>query len=186
MQAKIRETKPDLVIVDGMYLMRDDRSGKRDVDWKAIAHISQDLKLTAQEFGVPLIGVTQANRGSEGKESSLSGLGYSDSFAQDADAVFQVSRRKVVDPETGIKKTELYLNCPGLREGELDGIVVNGNPGSDFSYIRTLVGEVQEGEDGEVNHGARRRDNPPAYEQPRSHAGSDRRAPIIVGGRGPA
>jgi hypothetical protein len=33
LQAKIREYRPDLVIVDGMYLMKDDRSGQRTVDW---------------------------------------------------------------------------------------------------------------------------------------------------------
>lgn len=187
LQAKIREVQPDLVIVDGMYLMKDDRSGKRDVEWKAIAHISQDLKLTAQEFNIPIIGVTQANRNSEGKESSLAGLGYTDAFAQDADAVFEVRRKKIIDPQTQQKRTELYLNCPGLREGELEGIVINGHPGMNFDYIRTLTGEAEQeeyGEDqprGRRGGGGRGNGNYGGGAAPAAPVSEFRRAPIITG-----
>lgn len=147
LQAKIRETQPDLVIVDGMYLMVDDRSGQRTVDWKAIAHISQDLKLTAQEFNVPLIGVTQANRGSQkSKGDDLTELAFSDALGQDADAVFRVSKQDKID-ETGVRKTIIFLTAPGLREGRFDGIVIKGEPATSFDYIRTMVAEDSEQED---------------------------------------
>jgi replicative DNA helicase len=141
LQAKIREIKPDIVFVDGMYLMKDDRSGSRTVDWKNIAHISQDLKLTAQEFDVPVVGITQANRGAEKtKGEDLTELAYADSLGQDADAVFRVRRIVKCDESTGgIKKTELHITAPGLREGVLDGIVINGTPATDFSYIRNIT-----------------------------------------------
>jgi replicative DNA helicase len=140
LQSKIRDLKPDLVIVDGMYLMRDDRSGQRTVDWKAVAHISQDLKLTAQEFDIPLIGVTQANRAAEkAKGEDLTELAFSDSLGQDADAVIRVTRHASVDQETKFHRTELHLNFPGLREGRLDGIVIHGQPATDFSFIRSII-----------------------------------------------
>lgn len=139
LQSKIRDFKPDLVVVDGMYLMRDDRSGQRTVDWKAVAHISQDLKLTAQEFNIPLIGVTQANRSSDKSTGEdLTELAFSDSLGQDADAVFRVSKKDRID-EHNKRHTELYLTAPGLREGKFDGIVINGEPAYDFSYVRTLL-----------------------------------------------
>jgi replicative DNA helicase len=141
LQAKIRELKPDIVFVDGMYLMKDDRSGSRTIDWKNIAHISQDLKLTAQEFDIPVVGITQANRGAEkSKGEDLTELAYADSLGQDADAVFRVRRIVKNDESTGgIKKTELHITAPGLREGVLDGIVIHGNPATDFSYIRNIT-----------------------------------------------
>ncbi len=141
LQSKIRDVKPDLVVVDGMYLMLDDRSGQRTVDWKAIAHISQDLKLTAQDFNIPIIGITQANRASDkSKGEDLTELAYSDSLGQDADAVFRVSKKDKIG-EDNVRRTELYLTAPGLREGRFDGIVINGAPATDFSYLRTLIDE---------------------------------------------
>jgi hypothetical protein len=140
--------KPDLVIVDGMYLMKDDRSNSRSIDWKNIAHISQDLKLTAQEFEIPIIGVTQANRGAEkSKGEDLTELAFADNLGQDADAIFRVSKTERCDESTGgLKKTELFITAPGLREGKFDGIIVNGEPATDFSYIRTIVNtDMQEG-----------------------------------------
>lgn len=141
LQAKIRELKPHIVFVDGMYLMKDDRSNSRSVEWKNIAHISQDLKLTAQEFDIPLVGITQANRGAEkSKGEDLTELAYADALGQDADAVFRVKRCERCDESTGgMKKTEIWVTAPGLREGKFDGIVINGEPATDFSYIRTLL-----------------------------------------------
>ncbi len=139
LQAKIRELKPDLVVVDGMYLMKDDRTNSRSVDWKNIAHISQDLKLTCQDFEIPLIGVTQANRASDkAKGEDLTELAYADALGQDADAVFRVNKKIRID-EQNVKHPELYLTAPGLREGVFDGIVIHGQPATDFSYIRTIV-----------------------------------------------
>jgi replicative DNA helicase len=140
LMAKIKDFKPDLVVVDGMYLMKDDRSNQRTIDWKAIAHISQDLKLLAQQFEVPLIGITQANRNAQhAKGEDLTELAFSDSLGQDADAVFRVSKVDTMDEQTKTKVTKLYLTAPGLREGKFDGIVLNGNPGYDFSYQHTIV-----------------------------------------------
>lgn len=146
LQSKIRDVKPDLVIVDGMYLMKDDRSGQRTVDWKAIAHISQDLKLTAQDFDIPIVGVTQASRAAEkSKGEDLTELAYADAFGQDADAVFRVSKKERID-ENNVKHTELMFTAPGLREGKFEGIMIHGQPGGNFSYIRTIVDLESEGE----------------------------------------
>lgn len=156
LQSKIRDLKPDLVVVDGMYLMKDDRSGQRTVDWKAIAHISQDLKITAQDFNIPVIGVTQANRAADkSKGEDLTELAYADALGQDADAVFRV-RKKVRVDENNLKHTELYITAPGLREGVFDGIVIHGEPATNFDYIRTIVDTENEddaGKDGAYGKG---------------------------------
>ena len=147
LHAKVKEAKPDIVFVDGIYLMKDDRSSSRSADWKNITHISQDLKRMAQDEDIPVFGITQANRGSEKeKEQQLSGIGYSDAIAQDADAAFHIAKRDHIDPTTKRSITELYLTAPGLREGQFNGIVLNGVPATDFSFKRVLTGEDFSGE----------------------------------------
>ena len=146
LHAKVKESKPDIVFVDGMYLMKDDRSSSRNADWKNITHISQDLKRLAQDEHIPLFGVTQANRDSEkgadkGKEPQLSGIGYADAFAQDADAAFHIEKKDKIDPNTKKLVTELSLTAPGLREGQFEGIVLHGVPATNFGFIRTLTSE---------------------------------------------
>jgi replicative DNA helicase len=137
LQAKIREFSPDLVIVDGMYLMRDDRQKARTIDWKAIAHISQDLKQTARIFSVPLISVTQANRqaSKDPKQADLMELAYADALGQDCDLCMRVHKQK--DPST--HEDELVLSFPGSREGKLDNFVINGVPAVNFHFKRATV-----------------------------------------------
>lgn len=159
--AKIRELKPDLVVVDGMYLMKDDRSNTRSVDWKNVAHISQDIKLMCQEFDIPIIGVTQGNRGGQkSKGEDLTELSFSDSLGQDADAVLKTSLKKRIDDQ-GRTRTELALTAPGLREGQFDGIILNAEPGVNFDFIRKMIPEDFESDDysdkpkrGGPNHGS--------------------------------
>ena len=182
LRSKIREMQPDLVVVDGMYLMKDDRTNQRSVDWKQIAHISQDLKLTAQEFNVPLLGVTQANRASDkSKGEDLTELAYADALGQDADAVMRVSRRDVIDPDTKQKRTELDLGFPGIREGKLDGIVIHGEPATNFGYIRNRV--IAEEQNGDYQGGGGRSGapaNPTRTAQFRRGQLMDPRIPVTV------
>lgn len=139
LHSKIREFQPDLVIVDGMYLMKDDRQKTKTVDWKAIAHISQDLKRTAQEFMVPIIGVTQANRKAEknAKNADLAEIAYTDSLAQDCDLAMRVQKRINKDS----KLPELIVALPGMREGDLDAFLINAVPATDFSFKSAIIGD---------------------------------------------
>jgi hypothetical protein len=137
-----------------MYLMRDDRTNTRTIDWKAIAHISQDLKLTAQEFNIPLIGVTQANRNAQkANGTDLTELSFTDSLGQDADAVLRVSKKERIDANK-VMSTELWLTAPGLREGTFSGIVLGAQPCTDFLLKRVLAN--LEEEDEELTHGPKK------------------------------
>lgn len=137
LQAKIREFDPDLVIVDGMYLMRDDRQKIRNIDWKSVAHVSQDLKATATQFQIPIIGVTQANRSADKdpKKADLAELAYADAIAQDCDLCMRVHKQK--DP--GTHETELVLSFPGGRETTLEAFVINAIPSVNFQFKRAQV-----------------------------------------------
>jgi replicative DNA helicase len=141
LQAKIREFQPDLVIVDGMYLMRDDRQRTRSIDWKSVAHISQDIKQTASIFNIPIIAVTQANRKAESdpKKADMMELAYADALAQDCDLCIRVSKQ--MDQAT--HELELVLSIPGSREGTLDAFVIHGVPASNFNFKRTQISDPQ-------------------------------------------
>lgn len=137
LQAKMNEFKPDLVIVDGMYLMRDDRTKVRTIDWKAVAHISQDLKQTARMFQIPIIGVTQANRGADKdpKKADLSELAYADAIAQDCDLCLRVHKQK----DQSSQDWEIVLSIPGGRETQLDSFVIHGCAATNFGFKRATV-----------------------------------------------
>jgi replicative DNA helicase len=137
LHAKIREFQPDVVFVDAMYRMRDDRQNIRTIDWKAIAHISQDLKDTAALFQVPVFGITQANRGAnkDPKKSDMDEVAYSDALAQDCDLCIRVSKQ--IDQAT--HEPELVLSFPGARETALEAFVIHGIPATNFSFKRHTV-----------------------------------------------
>jgi replicative DNA helicase len=137
LQAKISEFRPDLVIVDGMYLMRDDRARVRTIDWKSITHISQDLKQTARQFQIPIIGVTQANRGADKdpKKADLAELSYADALGQDCDLCLRVHKQK----DQASQDNEIVISIAGGRETLLDAFVIHGQPGTNFGFKRAMV-----------------------------------------------
>jgi replicative DNA helicase len=158
LQAKISEFGPDLVIVDGMYLMRDDRQKVRSIDWKAVAHISQDLKQTARIFQIPVIGVTQANRGADKdpKKADLAELAYADAIAQDCDLCLRVHKQK--DQQT--HDWEIVLSIPGGRETQLDGFVVHGMASTNFEFKRaTFTDPNQQQQPQQQNQGGGNKQN---------------------------
>lgn len=94
--AKIEKHKPDIVLVDGMYLMMDDYDEPPGSP-QALTNITRDFKRLAQRT-VPIIGTTQA---SEAKTTRRRGItsnsfSWSQSFGQDADALIGL---QPADPE---------------------------------------------------------------------------------------
>lgn len=134
LRAMVERYQPDIVFVDGIYLMKDDRKGERGRDWKNIANITSDLKMLAQQFKIPVVGNSQANRQANDKRKGgdLRDIAFSDAAGQDADLIIRID--KVVDPEDEI--TVLNLVVSGSREFQLDGIVIHGQPCTNFEFIR--------------------------------------------------
>ena len=108
-RAKARRLKQrndlKLIVVDYLQLMT---SGKRvESRQQEVSEFSRQMKLLAKELEVPVIAISQLNRGPEqrtDKRPMLSDLRESGSLEQDADMVIQVHRpdaREADDPRAG-------------------------------------------------------------------------------------
>ena len=85
--AKIEQTKPDIVFVDGVYLMLDEVTGEMNTP-QAITNITRALKRLAQKIDKPIVITTQTLlwKMRAGKVTADS-IGYSSSFFQDSDVI---------------------------------------------------------------------------------------------------
>ena len=90
---KLQQHKPDVLFIDGVYLM-DDENGEPKGSPQALTNITRSLKRLAQRFDIPIIGTTQVlgwklgNRKS--RQITADYIGYTSSFAQDSDLVVGV------------------------------------------------------------------------------------------------
>ena len=120
-RAKCRRLKQrhnlKLVVLDYLQLLS---SGKRvESRQQEVSEFSRTLKLLAKELDVPIIALSQLNRGSESrpdKKPQVSDLRESGSIEQDADMVMLLHRPEVYDKETE-------------RAGEADIIVAKNRNG---------------------------------------------------------
>lgn len=86
--AKIEQYQPDIVFVDGVYLMRDEL-GEPEGSPQALTNITRNLKRLAQKRDIPIVSSTQAllSKVSKKKGVQADSIGYSSSFAQDSDVI---------------------------------------------------------------------------------------------------
>lgn len=91
--AEVNDVKPDVVVVDGIYLVR--AGNDRNASWEKTKEVSNRLKQLSMDAndgrGVPILASTQLKRGTTGDAGGLEDMAYSDALGQDADAVFYAS-----------------------------------------------------------------------------------------------
>jgi len=107
--SKVRQHKPDIVAVDGFYLM----AGKGDSDWERMASLTRGFHHLTQATGVCGWATTQLTKTSDEKNPKLRDLSYSWTFAQDSDGVFLLSR-----PEDMRLAGEVAVTVGKFREAE--------------------------------------------------------------------
>jgi replicative DNA helicase len=116
--AKIEKLQPDVVFVDGVYLMLDEVSGEQNTA-VALTNITRNLKRLAQKTKKPIVVTTQVLEWKMKKNRVSAGaIGYSSSFFQDADVILALERQDPEDDSSRLFRVEASRNC-GRVETEL-------------------------------------------------------------------
>lgn len=136
-ESQIEIFKPDLVIADSFYRLKQDGGRKNDADWKVVTAISRQLKDLAMSAGVAIIGTHQLNRDAEGKVGTTGNLALADAVGQDADLILRVVTGKIDDIE---QSAILVLDG---REVPFDGVMINNQPCVNFSEIGLITSKKQ-------------------------------------------
>lgn len=91
LKAKIEQYKPDIVFVDGVYLM-DDEEGNAKGSPQALTNISRGMKRLCQTSRIPIVQTTQVLDWKVSKKVGITGgsIGYSSAFLQDSDVIMAV------------------------------------------------------------------------------------------------
>ena len=114
-QSKIQTLQPDLVVIDGVYLMMDEQTGESNTP-QALTNITRSLKRLAQRTNRPIVITTQAlNWKTKKGKVSTDSIGYSSSFLQDADVVFGLEREDETVDDTRILKVMAARNSGNVE-----------------------------------------------------------------------
>jgi replicative DNA helicase len=119
----------DMIAIDYLQLMNSDK--RTDSRQQEVSEISRGIKLLAKEFGVPVLALSQLNRGSEqrsDKKPAISDLRESGSLEQDADVVILLHREEIYDKESP-------------RAGEADVIIAKQRSGPTGTIILSWLGK---------------------------------------------
>lgn len=134
-QAKIADLRPDVVFVDGIYMMESDRLDPKQYPKgspQVLTDISRSLKQLAQSSKLPIVASTQSLVSRSKGGLTLSSIGYTSAFGQDADLILGVERQTdsniskfhVMESRSGPRK-DVYVEWDWTRGyvGEIDASI---------------------------------------------------------------
>jgi hypothetical protein len=109
--AKAEQLKPDILFVDGVYLMMDQVTGEANTP-QALTNITRALKRVAQRLDIPVVITTQTLLWKmRGGKVSADSIGYSSSFFQDSDVILGL---EPIEDEENLRTLKVVQsrNCP--------------------------------------------------------------------------
>jgi replicative DNA helicase len=113
--AKIEQLNPDIVFVDGVYLMLDQITGEANSP-QALTNITRGLKRVAQKMDIPIVITTQTLLWKmKGGKVSADSIGYSSSFFQDSDVILGLEPIEEEEKQRLLKIVQ-SRNCPPSGE----------------------------------------------------------------------
>ena len=109
--AKIEKIRPDIVFIDGVYLMTDDVSGEQNTP-QALTSITRNLKHLAMAKQLPIVVSTQVLLWKMKKRQvSADAIGYSSSFYQDSDVILGLQKQDEDDDTSRELRIVASRNC---------------------------------------------------------------------------
>lgn len=109
--AKAEQLKPDILFVDGVYLMMDQMTGEANTP-QALTNITRALKRVAQRLNIPVVITTQTLLWKmKGNKVTADSIGYSSSFFQDSDVILGLEPVEE-DEMIRVLKVVQSRNCP--------------------------------------------------------------------------
>jgi replicative DNA helicase len=138
--ALIEEYAPDIVYIDGIYLMFPERAQNMIKRAEKMEVVVSEIKANTIVRNVPMLCTSQFNRssGSGGQEGTLDSIGYSDAVATDSSVVLGVRPGK-----PPYQKSRRMLSLLKGRDGETGDYEVN------YSFAPMNFDQVIESETGE-------------------------------------
>lgn len=128
----------DLVVIDYLQLM----TGDSEIRHEEIAGISRGLKKLAMDLGIPVIALSQLNRGLESrtdKRPQMADLRESGQIEQDADTILMLYRDEVYNQESPMKGI-CEIICRKNRQGSLGHIFMSFI--GDFCHFEPFYGDL--------------------------------------------
>lgn len=117
--AEVEKHKPDLLLIDGVYLMEDDE--KSDSDWLRVAHITRTLKKLVKNKHIAAFVNSQADKNTSKKVGAeLGDISYSQAIGQDSDNILALFRSEQMRSDR-----EMCLKVLKNREGDLGKIMLS-------------------------------------------------------------
>ncbi len=111
LMAKAEQLNPDILFVDGVYLMLDQITGDANTP-QALTNITRGLKRIAQRLDIPIVITTQTLLWKmKGGKVSADSIGYSSSFFQDSDVILGLEPVEA-DDSVRLLKVVQARNCP--------------------------------------------------------------------------
>jgi replicative DNA helicase len=137
LQAKADKYKPNMIFIDGMYLMKDSKGGKGQKDNFRVQNISRDIRQMVLTLGIPVAATLQATRSASGhQQANLEEISFSDSVGQDATAIMRVVNENR-HPDYNDRDI-VNLIVGGSREWQFSGCRVYAECAECFDYIGPL------------------------------------------------
>lgn len=132
-EALIQEMMPDLIVIDGLYLLRPSSAGRNMSRTEKITGVMDEIKAITLDVNRPVVATTQFSRqaGAAGKEGTLENIGYTDAIGTHSSLVAAIKFGPTVDP-----KKSRYLEFLKGREGEEGRVAIN------FRFAPTNLDEI--------------------------------------------
>lgn len=101
LEARVAETRPDIIIVDGAYLLRPSSWSKSMSRFEQVTNASNELKSISLVYKTPLLASYQFNRGAGkgGEDGDLEHVALTDAIVNNSSIVFKLAPGPTDDPQ---------------------------------------------------------------------------------------